>query len=179
MLSTCFTNLPLLYHHHFFFHSIVNIFYQTHSGLRQFKNMSQKGECFLQLRNSWSLLLFLEFHKINMYTLSIPNKHFRICEKEIYFYNFCSILLWRAWTTAVSKDPVSMCLRACVSLFTALSCSCRPHQYGQWWKMSPFALRDGLLRKNCCSFGFCSNNPPIWKLVQLWPTSKFKIWKSV
>ena len=81
MLSTCFTNLPLLHHHHFF-NSIVNTFYQTHSGLRQFKNMSQKGECFLQLRNSWSLLLFLAFHKINMYTLSIPNKHFRICEKK-------------------------------------------------------------------------------------------------
>ena len=49
-------------------------------------------------------------------------------------------------------------------------------------------LGAGLTRKNSCSFGFCPNYPPppphrtspqLGQVVQLFPTSKFKIWKSV
>ena len=117
MLSTCFTNLLHLHHHHFFFNSIVKIFYQTHSGLLQFKNMSQKGECFPQLRNSWSLLLFLAFHKTNIYTLSIPNKQFRICAKKISFYYFFSIVLWRVFIV-LSCITVHQCGKSlCVCAF--------------------------------------------------------------
>ena len=45
---------------------------------------------------------------------------------------------------------------------------------------------EGILRKNCCSFGFCPNYlpppplPPIWTTsTTFFPMSEFKIWKSV
>ena len=44
--------------------------------------------------------------------------------------------------------------------------------------------RDGVTKKSCCSFRFCPNclppPPPILdNLYNFFPTSKFKIWKSV
>ena len=46
------------------------------------------------------------------------------------------------------------------------------------------SVRDVLLRKNCFSFGFCPNYlpppfPKFGQLVQLFQTSKFKIWKTL